>query len=362
MTHTKAFLAAHADVVLPLAGLVLGIAFGRIVAATNFCTMGAVTDIVLLGDYRRMRAWVLAAAVALAGTQMLAAAGAVDLAAAIYISPRLDWFAHIVGGTVFGVGMVLAGGCVSRNLVRAGAGDIRALVSALIVALVGAMTLFGPLATPRLWLHQAATVDLAATGYDRYGLGAILASTAGTKGPIVVGLAVAALAIAVCLADQRFRASRRHVVAGLTIGGLVVGGWLVTGLARDELALSPVTPTSLTFVRPSGDAFGWLAAIGQDGWPDFGVATVLGTLAGGWLGARATAGIRWQGYAGWADAGRNLLGAALMGFGGVTAQGCTIGQGITGFSTLALGAFLTIGAIVSGGVLAVRILAWTTRD
>ncbi|MEZ5855219.1 MAG: YeeE/YedE thiosulfate transporter family protein [Hyphomicrobiaceae bacterium] len=120
---------------LTVCGLLIGICFGALVAQTNFCAMGGVSDLVLLGDGRRMGAWLLAGATAVVGTQALAAAGHVTLANAIYVTQHLNWLGHIAGGLAFGIGMVLAGGCVSRNLVRAGRGDVRALVVLAVVSL-----------------------------------------------------------------------------------------------------------------------------------------------------------------------------------------------------------------------------------
>jgi uncharacterized protein len=130
----------------------------------------------------------------------------------------------------------------------------------------------------------------------------------------------------------------------------VVAGWAVTGLAFDDMASKPTQAISLTFVRPTGDMLEWLQRFTAERMPSFGVASVLGALTGTLLTALAMGRFKLTTYSDANDARRNLGGAVLMGVGGVLALGCTVGQAITGVSTLALGSFLTFAAIVVGGM------------
>ena len=164
-----------------------------------------------------------------------------------------------------------------------------------------------------------------------------------------MALVLAAAALVYCLRSAAFRNSPVHVTSGLGVGLCVVAGWAVTGLAFDEMAARPAIPTSLTYVRPTGDAIEWLARYTASPWPSFGAASVFGALAGAFAAARAMGRFRIATFSDAGDTLRNLGGAALMGIGGVMALGCTVGQAITGVSTLALGSLLTFAAIVIGG-------------
>ena len=119
---------------------------------------------------------------------------------------------------------------------------------------------------------------------------------------------------------------------------------------------SPAIPASLTFVRPAGDTLEWLQRFTAQRMPGFGVATVLGALFGAFLAAISMRRFRWASFANTAETKRHLVGAAMMGTGGVMALGCTVGQAISGVSALALGSFLTAAAIIAGGVQGMKYL------
>jgi hypothetical protein len=348
---------------LACGGLILGLAFGAVAARTNFCAMGAVSDLVLMGDGRRARAFLCAAATAAVGTQALAGLGLVEPGRSIYLARELNWVGHTTGGLLFGVGMVLAGGCVSRNLVRAGGGDLRALATIIAVGLVAYMAAIGPLSEPRAAIAQALQLELPGR---TQGIDALLMVALGlTKGSaaLLATLLLAGAVLAFCRGDPNFRASSRHIAAGVGVGLVVAVGWAVTGLAHDELAVRVQPAGSLTFVRPTADTLGWLVRLSGAPAPGFGVASVIGTLAGAFLAARASGRFRLQGFADRGDLLRCLGGAALMGLGGVLALGCTIGQGITGVASLAVGSLLTLVSLVTGGVFGVFLLQqWHAPD
>ena len=337
---------------LAVGGLIIGMVFGYVVYRTNFCTMGSISDIMNLGDYRRFRAWLLAAAVALVGAQVLNAASVVALSKSMYLTPNLNWVGHILGGWMFGFGMVYAGGCASRNLARVGGGDLRALLTLIILGLFAYMAIGGILGPARNWLEQATSLNLAGWKLPTQGVGDLL----GAMTPLGVerGSAVATAAIAVlvgvyCFIDAEFRGSPVHVGSGLAIGLCAVAGWALTGLAFDDLADKPTLPISLTYVRPTADSIEWLQRFTAGRMPGFGVATVFGAVLGAFIAAISMGRFRLTTFSDIGDTKRNLLGAVLMGVGGVMALGCTVGQAITGVSTLAIGSFLTFAAIVVGG-------------
>jgi uncharacterized membrane protein YedE/YeeE len=337
-------------------GFVLGGAFGWIAQRTHFCAMGGIADYVIMGDGRRLRAWFLASAVAILATQALVASGVLDLGSAFYLAPRLGWLGAVLGGLLFGFGMTLAGGCGNKTLVRIGGGSVKALVTALVLGITAYMTLRGLLGVVRVAAIEPTAIDLEAFGFANQGAPAVLAGVGVAPGP-ARGLAVVALAGALlwwCLADQRFRHSRRDLGAGLALGLLIPAGWLATGVVgRDEFEPTPLA--SFTFVAPIGEAIQYLMVFSGAS-INFGIAAVGGVIAGSAIGHVAARSFRIETFADTGDALRHLAGAAMMGVGGVLALGCTIGQGLSGLSTLALGSFLAWGAIILGGVLGVRYL------
>ena len=338
------------------AAFALAVVFGAIAQRTHFCTMGAVADIVNIGDWSRMRMWVLAIGVAMIGFNAMVGAGWVEAGKSIYAAPRLTWLSAAVGGLMFGFGMVFSGGCASRNLARVGGGDLRALFTVIVVGLSAYMAIGGILGPARAALEQATAVALKTPSQA---VGDLVAGGLGWPAAMA-NRAIAAVLVAAgllwCLKDADFRASPMHVVAGLGVGLAAVAGWALTGLAFDDLAERPTQPVSLTFVRPSGDAIEWLARFTAQPMPGFGVATVFGTIFGAFAAAKAMGRFRLATFSDTGDTLRNLMGAVLMGTGGVLALGCTVGQAITGLSTLAAGSFLTFAAIVAGGFCGLKML------
>ena len=341
------------------AGVAIGGAFGFVVRRSDFCMMGAVADVAISGDSRRLRAWVLAIAVALLVTQALHGAGLIDLASTRYLGSTVSFPAIALGGLMFGVGMVLSCGCPSRSAVNAACGDLRAMFTLLGIAVFAGMTMRGLLAWPRLWLTVPTSVE---TGSTTWLPGADAVSLVTAMGDIPDGVARGALTLGVaaalvgwCLADARFRSTARLWLAGLAIGLLVAFAWWATGLAgADDFEPAPLA--SLTFVRPAADSLLYLMTF-TGASVDFGIASFGGVMAGALLAAltsRTRPSLR-----GFEDAGemaRYLTGGALMGVGGVLALGCTVGQGIAGAATLGLGSLLALLAILAGGLLGARYL------
>jgi uncharacterized membrane protein YedE/YeeE len=354
------------------AGFVCAFAFGWIASKANFCTMGALSDIVNMGHWGRMRMWLLAIAVAIAGTAALAWFGQLDLAKAVVRRPVLPWLSLLTGGVLFGIGMTLAGGCANKNLLRLGGGSVRSLVVLVFVAITSYMPLKGLFGAWRASWLDPVTVDLASRGWTDQGLGTLLANATGvdarTTAAVAAGVCALAL-LAFVFKDARFRANRVQVLAGVGLGALVVAGWYITGhlgygenpetLQTVYFATNSRTLESLSFVGPLAFGLELLML-----WTDkslhmsFGIACVLGVVGGSALHALASGSFRWEGFASMGDLRNQLVGASLMGFGGVTALGCTIGQGLSGLSTLAIGSFIAVAAIVAGSVATLKVLLW----
>jgi len=338
-------------------GLIIGIVFGFIVYRTNFCSMGSISDMMNFGDSRRFRSWMLAIAVAVVGVGLLQYGGIIDASTSMYLNPNFGWLGNIVGGLLFGYGMVFAGGCMSKNLVRAGGGDLRSVVVLIVAGIVAFMTIGGILGPVRVALFGPSTKDLTELGLGTQSAGDMLAHLTGMGQQsatwLFLSLFVAALLIYV-FKDAGFRRSPTHLIAGIGIGLAVVAGWALTGFAYSDFADVPQNPVSLTFVRPSGDTLDYLMRFTALGMPRFGVVTTLGTLLGGFLAALSTRSFKLNTFADASDTVRAIFGAILMGIGGVVALGCTVGQGLSGISTLAMGSFIAVVFIILGGMAGIK--------
>ncbi|WP_088286896.1 YeeE/YedE family protein [Ideonella sp. A 288] len=353
-------------------GFALAFLFGAIAHRSNFCTMGALSDIVNMDHWGRMRMWLLAIAVAVAASAALSLTGQVDLGKSVVQRPVLPWLSLVVGGLAFGVGMTMSGGCANKNLVRLGGGSVRSLVVLVFMAIAAYMTLKGLFGQWRAALLDPVAIDLAASGWKDQSLGTALARVGGLEAraaQIGVASAVVLALLAFSLKDRRFRANRVQVASGIALGLLVAAGWYVSGhlgYGENPETLETVfhgtnsrTLESLSFVGPTAYTLELLML-----WTDkslhatMGIASVLGVVAGSAMVALATRSFRWEGFASLADLRNQLIGAGLMGFGGVTALGCTVGQGLSGISTLAIGSFIALAGIVAGSVLTLKVMLW----
>ena len=353
-------------------GFILAFVFGAVANRTNFCTMGAVSDVVNMGSWARMRMWLMAIAIAILGTHALQLAGLIDLGKSFYVRPQVTWLSYVLGGFLFGVGMTLGSGCGSKTLVRVGGGSLKALVTFVFLGIAAYMTLKGLFGIMRAgWIDPVAT-DLSAHRIPRQDLPTLLAALTGANPATlewIVAAAVAAALLAFVLKDREFRSSFDHLLGGTVVGLVIVGGWYVTGhlgyaenpdtLENTYFGTNSRTIESLSFTAPVGYALELLML-----WSDksltvtFGIAATVGLILGSFAYAIASRTFRWEGFAGAEDTANHVVGGLLMGFGGVTALGCTVGQGLTGFSTLALGSILAFLAIVAGSALTMKYQGW----
>ena len=341
--------------VVSLWGFGIAVAFGMIANKTQFCTMGALSDWVNFGSLTRFRAWLLAMAVAIALSQAMQLMGWIDLSTAIYRTPNFGWLGNSVGGLLFGIGMTLGSGCGQRTLVRVGGGNLKSLVVLLVLGITAYMTLRGLLAVLRIEVFQRTNLDLASYGLTDQGLTTLFAHMFGTE-PWAVTVTVSALVVLTLLwfvfKDGAFRASGGNMLVGAALGLLVASAWYVTGVIGFD-DFEPVPFESVTFIAPVGNAVNYLmtwtgSTIG------FGVAVVFGILCGALFYALASGEFRIETFSDRADMINHLMAGVLMGFGGVLALGCTVGQGVAGISTLSMGAVLATGAIMLGSVLTTK--------
>jgi len=340
---------------------VLAFIFGAVGNKTHFCTMGAVSDWVNMGDTNRLRMWLLAMAVALLGASALHVAGVVDLSKSIYPSPNFTWLSYLVGGFLFGVGMTLGSGCGSKTLIRVGAGNLKSLVVYIFLGIAAYMTLRGLFGAFRVGVLEKASMTLP-SGQD-------LPALFGISRVLLAALIGGAMLVFI-YSSRQFRASFDYTLGGVVTGLVVVGGWYVSGhighVAEDPNTLQEAfvaTNTgrmeSFSFVAPFAFTLEYLML-----WTDkskiitYGIASAAGVVAGSAAYALATRTFRWEGFRDAEDTANHIVGGMLMGFGGITALGCTIGQAISGFSTLALGSIITFVAIVAGSAVTMKYQVW----
>lgn len=335
--------------VVIVAGVLIGTAFGAVDLLSGFCLASGLRNWWTANDGRLIRSFALALAVAIAGTQVIAAAGLVDLGQSIYLQPSFSAALILLGGLMFGYGMVAANACVSRALVLLGRGNLRSLVVVVVVAVTAQMTLKGLIAPMRLaFLHWSQAT------LQTISLPALLTDTglSDTSARLLAVVAVSGVLLVFAFANAPFRRSYGQIAAGLAIGLLIPLGWFATGyLGADPFDPAPVA--SLTFVAPSADSLQYVM-FSTGSTLSFGVALVGGVLLGSFVTALLTRQFKWEGYTSAGHMLRSIGGAALMGCGGALAYGCSVGQGLTGLSTLALPSALAATGILLGAAAALR--------
>lgn len=362
-----AFQSLHSTVLW--AAFAVSALFGSIAHRTHFCTMGAISDVVNMGDWTRMRMWVMAIGVAMLGFHGMAALGWIDPTQTIYHSGRVIWLSALVGGALFGFGMVLASGCGSKTLVRIGGGSLKSLVVFFVMGVAAFATLRGITAVLRDRTVDRVAVDMqpgsALPGWLAAQLGWDPVTAA-----LAVGGGVGVLLIGWAALGDGFRRSPDAWLAGLGIGATVAAMWWVSGrlgfVAEHPETLEPVFLTtnsgrmeSLTFTAPMAYTLDWLIYFSDKNKVlTLGVVSVLGVVAGAFAHAAVSRTFRWEGFAGTQDTALHLVGAVCMGVGGVTAMGCTVGQGLSGISTLSVTSAIALAGIVVGALGGFRFQLW----
>ncbi len=364
----------------------IALILGAVVNKTNFCTMGAVSDWVNMGDTGRMRAWVLAIAVGVLGVMGLEAAGLVNLSTTFppYRQTTLPWLENVLGGVLFGIGMTLASGCGNKTLIRIGGGNLKSIMVLLIIAVI-AYFMINPFPGSDKTLYSTLfyswTNPTAISLSTNQDLGAMLFADNAATGRMVMGAVIGGLLLVWAFMSADFRSSFDNVLGGLVVGLVVLAAWYVTSNVMVDAdgevmslqtyvqdwdlyapadavrpaAAGPLAAQSFTFINPMGQALGYAASGFDRTLLTFGVMALAGVIAGSLLWSLMSRSFRVEWFASFRDFVNHLIGAILMGFGGVLAMGCTIGQGITGFSTLALGSILTFGAIVLGSAATMKV-------
>ena len=329
-----------------LVGLVGGIALGLAARIGRFCTLGAIEDLLYSSDSRRMRMWAIAIGVAIIGTQAALTFGMLVTEEVAYLDRVWNPLATIVGGLLFGYGMALSGNCGYGALARLGGGDLRAFMIALVMGLSAYVVMSGPLAHARVWLFPVETGATAPQGFG------VLAQVQLGIPPALTGLLIGGALIAVALGSRAMRASPAHIFWGAVVGLAIVSGWVGTyWIAAHGFEVEPVE--THTFAAPLGDTI-FYAMTASGNALSFSVGSVLGVVVGACLGSYSKGHFRWEACEDPRELKRQILGAALMGPGAILAVGCSVGQGISAFSTLAYSAPVAFLSIVAGAAFGLR--------
>jgi uncharacterized membrane protein YedE/YeeE len=365
---------------------IIALVMGAVVNKTNFCTMGAVSDFVNMGDTGRLRAWFLAMAVAILGVTILEYTGLLNLSGSFppYRNSNIVLAENILGGLMFGIGMTLASGCGNKCLVRIGGGNLKSIVVFLIV---GALAYFminpfpGSDKTIYSVLFYGWTNPMSVDVLKPQDIGALVGGSEPSAMRLIVGVVIFLAMGHFIFKSKEFRSSADNMIGGAVVGLAVLAAWFVSGnvivdadgeilslqqyynqwdMLADSDAGKPaagamLATQSYTFINPMGQALNYLAG-GLDGsLMTFGVVAVFGVVAGSLIWSLISRSFRVEWFNSASDVANHVIGAILMGIGGTLAMGCTIGQAVTGISTLAVGSILTFGAIFLGSALTMKI-------
>ncbi len=365
---------------------IITVIMGAVVNKTNFCTMGAVSDMVNMGDYGRIRAWLLAIAVALLGVTGLEYLGMVEINSTFppYRSGQLVFGENILGGLMFGIGMTFASGCGNKTLIRIGGGNLKSVLVFIVIALIAwyminpfpgsDKTLFSILFYD--WIRPV-SADLA----GQQDIGAVISTEHTATIRLVAGGLIGLILLVFIFRSADFRSSRDNILGGVVVGLVILAAWYTSSniainaddtlysmndyysewdmLADDDTGKpergNAVAAQSFTFINPIGQSYGYLQSGFDKAAVTFGLVSVVGVIIGSLLWSLISRSFRFEWFVDIKDFFTHLVGAVLMGVGGVLAMGCTIGQGITGVSTLAIGSILTLISIVFGSALTMKI-------
>lgn len=322
-------------------GLAVGAIFGLLVQHYRFCMVAATGNFLLIKDNRQLLAFVAALLVAISGTQLLELTETVAIADSSYRNSQLDWFGASLGGLIFGIGGVIAGGCATRTLVKSAEGSLHAIIALVFFMLLAASAQFSFLETLRLDITHSTAIDLAGDA----SISTILGLPQWLPAVVIVGLMLA------YLYKNWNPEAKNMVLAGVVIGALVVAGWYITGvLAQDEF--NPTKPSGVTVSGPLA-RFGYILIAAKFPALSFAISFVIGLAVTVFVFSLATGRFKFEAPRVGAYKFA-VLGGSLMGVGGIMAYGCNVGQGLTGISTLSFESILAFAGMFAGTAITVK--------
>lgn len=332
---------------LALFGFGGGLALGLAARLGRFCTLGAIEDWLYGGDARRLRMWGLALGLSIVFAHLSMAADILRPESSIYYAFAWSPAGGIVGGLMFGYGMALAGNCGYGALARLGGGDLRSFVIVIVIGLAAYATIGGPLAFLRSTMFPTVLASDQATGGVAHDLGAALGVPSVAIG-VIIGLVISMIA----LSGKWFRRDLKALSWSVVVAAAILSGWIGTSFVT-ERSFEAFRSGSHSFTAPLGETILYLMTSSAGG-VSFGIGSVAGVLVGAFIGSVRKGHFRWEACDDPRELGRQILGGALMGVGGVTAMGCSVGQGLTAFSVLTWSAPITLCAIMIGGAIGLR--------
>lgn len=330
-----------------LVGLFGGVLLGLAARLGRFCTMGAIEDFLYAQNDSRLRMWGMAIGTAIIGTFTLVHFGLLDLGQTYYFSTAWMPIASVLGGLTFGYGMALAGNCGFGALARLGGGDLRAFVIVLVMGVSAYAVLSGPFSYLRVLVFEQSE----ATSEIPQGFAHLIGHYTGMSSTLV-GIVIGALIIAFMLSSSDFRGQLNYIVWGAVVGGAIISGWAGTQwVASNGFEANLVV--SHSFSAPVGESILFImTASGRS--LTFAIGSVAGVWLGAFIGSLIKGHFRWEACEDPRELRRQIIGAILMGVGAVIALGCTVGQGITAFSTLTYSAPITFASIFAGAAFGLR--------
>lgn len=344
------------------ATFIIALIMGAVVNKTNFCTMGAVSDAVNMGDMGRMRSWFLAIAVAMLGVVALEYAGLLNTSSTFppYRAGQLIWAENIFGGLIFGIGMTLASGCGNKTLIRVGGGNLKSVVVLLIIGVI-AYFMINPFPGSDQTLMSVLFYDwirpLSVTLTTPQDLGSLIMGKDAAAARLGIGLVLGLLLLVYIFKSADFRRSFDNILGGVIVGVAVLAAWyisynLAVDLDGERYSLSgyvqqwdfladsaqgkpadsrPLSTQSFTFINPMGQTLGYAASGFKSALLTFGIMALAGVIAGSFLWSLVSRNFRFEWFVDFRDFMTHVIGATLMGFGGVLAMGCTIGRVSPGY-------------------------------
>jgi uncharacterized protein len=337
------------NAVIAVAGLLIGLLFGIFAQRSRFCLRSAVVEFWSRQGCAKLAIWLFAFSAAIISTQIFIVGGWLDVSQARQLSARGSISGALIGGLLFGIGMILARGCSSRMLVLAANGNLRALLTGLIFAVTAQASLNGILSPLRIWISawwtiEGSTRDLLATAH------------VGHLGGILFGLLW--LGAAIVFARQA-RLTAREWIGGIGVGLMVAIAWLTT-FAVGSNAFDVLPVQSLSFTGPSADVL--MLVLSPPGQPwDFDIGLVPGVVLGSFLAALWGKELKLEGFTDGLSMRRYMAGALCMGFGGMLAGGCAVGAGVSGAAVFALTAWISLLGMWAGAGLADALIDKPTR-
>ena len=329
-----------------IAGLLGGALLGFAARWGRFCTLGAIEDLTFGGSSVRLRMWLLAVAFSMLGVHGLDQLGLLSIADSFYVSNPTSLWANAIGGLIFGIGMAFVGPCGFGALARLGGGDLKSLVTFLVMGISAYATLRGLTAYARIYVFPPVEQPDTPASFS------YLFANALSANQNIVAFGIAVLLAIIALTKGDLVKNRKQLITAALVGAAIVIGWAGSGIfAHDDFDPQPLE--SFTFTAPLGETLIYvMTATGSS--LNLCIGATIGVIVGAFITTKFQTYFRWEACDDAREMRRQVIGGFLMGVGGVTALGCTVGQGLSAASVLAYSAPVTMAGIFIGAWLGLQ--------